>query len=318
MENSEKVLVLGANGFIGSHVVDSLTDKGYAVRAFGDFGDERIRFKKADSIEIFPGNFTNRSDIATALKDIDHVFHLISTTNPATAEADPIVDIETNIQASVSLFQECVKHPQIKRIIYPSSGGTVYGERQTSTPIHEDEPLLPVSPYGIGKVAIENYLRYFKVKHNLNSTIFRIANPYGERQPKYRKQGVIPIFLEKTLAGEPLTILGDGSMVRDYIYVKDVAEMMVSTLKTNPRHNVYNLGSGTGHSLQEVVEVIESVTDIIPEISRKEVPKTFVHTSVLSMDRFFGEFGKRSMVPLKEGIEKTYEYLKTETEENEQ
>jgi UDP-glucose 4-epimerase len=307
--NNEKVLVLGANGFLGSYVVDSLVEKGYNVRAFGSFTDDEIRFNKSDLVEIFPGNFLNRSDIASALKDIDYVFHLVSTTNPATAEADPLVDIETNIQASVSLFQECIKQGKTKRVIYPSSGGTVYGERDGSVPIREEEPLMPVSPYGIGKVTIENYLRYFKVKHGLDSTIFRIANPYGERQPKFRKQGVIPIFLEKAIRNEPLTVLGDGSMVRDYVYVKDVAEMMTSILKVKPLHDVYNLGSGSGNSLQEILKVIETVTGKSLEVEYKEAPKTFIHTSVLSTDRFFNEFGRWDMVPLEEGIKRTYEYL---------
>lgn len=309
MPSSERVLVLGANGFVGSHVVDSLVDRGYDVRAFGRFSDNWTRFEKSDQIEIVNGDFQNRAAVRDALEGTDYVFHLISTTNPATAEADPLVDIETNVSASVALFQDCVATGSIKRVIYASSGGTVYGERRGELPIHEDEPLLPVSPYGIGKVAIENYLRYFKVKHGLESTSFRIANPYGERQPRLRKQGVIPIFLDKVINNEPITVLGDGSMVRDYIYVRDVADMMVDTLQVTPEHDVYNLGSGVGHSLREIVKSITDVTGIDPEVHHRDTPSTFVHTSVLDMKRYFDEFGNKELVDLDKGILATYNHL---------
>jgi UDP-glucose 4-epimerase len=314
--NSEKALVLGANGFIGSHVVDSLVDKGYKVRAFDSFNSGETRFNLSDQIELYSGNFLNRTDIREALDGVDYVFHLVSTTTPATAEADPIIDIETNIQGSVSLFQDCVAAGGIKRVVYSSSGGTVYGERETGAPMTEDEPLLPVSPYGIGKVTVENYLRYFRVKHGLESTTFRIANPYGERQPRIRKQGVIPIFLDKVISDEPITVLGDGSMVRDYIYVKDVADMMVSTLNQMPEHSVYNLGSGEGHSLNDIIESIETVTNKKPTIERKEVPKTFLHTSVLSTNRYFNEFGGKNMMSLPEGIKATYDYISRDIQNN--
>lgn len=310
MKNKEKVLVLGANGFVGSHVVDSLVEDGYSVRAFDGFRSDETRFNKSDDIEVYPGNFLNKSEVEGAVKDVDYVFHLISTTNPATAEADPLIDIETNIQGSVSLFQACVAAGGIKRVIYSSSGGTVYGEQKTEEPIHEEDQTKPVSPYGIGKLTIENYLRYFNVRSGLSSTVFRIANPYGERQPRHRKQGVIPIFMEKIINDEPITVLGDGSMVRDYIYVKDVADMMVSTLRSEPEHDVYNLGSGNGHSLSEIVKAIESVTGKTVAIEHKEAPSTFVHTSVLNTDRYFDEFGRTKMASLDEGVKATYDYLK--------
>lgn len=312
MENSpERALVLGANGFIGSHVVDSLSERGYAVRAFGSFGDDTVRFNQSENVEIYQGNFLNRAEIKDALEDVDYVFHLISTTTPATAEADPMVDIETNIQGSVALFQECVARGGIKRVLYTSSGGTVYGERQGDQAFSEEEPLRPISPYAIGKVTIENYLRYFNVKHGLSSTSFRIANPYGPRQPKHRKQGVIPIFLDKAMNQEALSVLGDGSMVRDYVYVRDIADMMVETLKHNPQYDVYNLGSGKGYSLAEILVSIENVTGQKPEVSySQDVPSTFIHTSILDSSRYSEEFGDKNLIDLDTGVALTYDYIK--------
>lgn len=311
MKNN-KVLVLGANGFIGSHVVDSLIDAGYAVRAFDNFRAKDTRFNMSDGIEIFSGDFLNTADIRAALDDVNYVFHLISTTTPATAEANPLIDIETNIKGSVSLFQACVDTKTVKKVIYPSSGGTVYGDRNSKTPIHEDEPTLPISPYGIGKLTVENYLRYFKKKFGLRSTIFRIANPYGERQPRFRKQGVIPIFMERIMQEEPISVLGDGSMVRDYIYVKDVANMMVATLAANPQYEIYNLGSGKGYSIHEIIHEIEDATGKRAVIEKHDTPSTFVHTSVLSTERYYQEFGAFDATNLNNGIKLTYEYYQSE------
>lgn len=305
-----KCLVLGANGFIGSHLVDELVNEGYEVRAFGRFQSSETKFNNDKRIEVYPGDYLNRSDIEEALKGIDFVFHFISTTTPATSEDEPLIDIETNVRASVELFQLCVEEG-VKRVVYASSGGAIYGNN-ASTVYKETDITLPVSPYAIGKLTIENYLRYFHVKHSLEYTVFRIANPYGERQPFWRKQGVIPIFLEKVYNDAPLTVLGDGSMVRDYIYVKDVAKMIVATLARQPLHSVYNLGSGSGHSVNELISTIESVAEVVVKRHTQPVPATFMHTAVLDIQRYTDEFNIQPETSLEDGMTSTYQYIQQE------
>jgi UDP-glucose 4-epimerase len=302
-----KCLVLGANGFIGSHLVDSLTDSGYEVRAFDRYPDTRTRFIKNDKVELFAGNFLNRNDLARAVKDVDYVFHFVSTTTPATSENDPLIDIETNIKMSVELFQECVKQG-VKKVIFPSSGGSVYGKLADNA--NEETLAEPVSPYAIGKLTIEHYLRYFATKHGLEHVVYRIANPYGERQAVNAKQGVIPIFLSQIREGQPITVLGDGSMVRDYIYVKDVADMIVQSFEKT-KASTYNLSSGTGVSLNELVQVIKKVIDVEFEVKYKENNmSTFAEKIVLDTSRFTKEFGIKPKVDLKEGIRITWDFVK--------
>src|SRR5438270_6907987 len=187
-----KCLVLGANGFIGSHLVDSLVKQGYTIRAFDRFGDRPTNFLSSDNVETYTGDFLNRADLADALKDTDFVFHLVSTTTPATAENDPLVDIDTNVHNTIQLLEECVE-AKIKRIFFASTGGAVYGDIDTSEPIDECTNPQPVSPYAIGKLTIEHYLRYFNRKFGLQTLTFRISNPYGERHSPINRQGVIPI-----------------------------------------------------------------------------------------------------------------------------
>jgi UDP-glucose 4-epimerase len=303
-----KCLVLGANGFIGSHLVDSLVERGKEVRAFDRFSDGKTIFEMTDAVEIMPGDFLNRSDLARAIKGVDFVFHFISTTTPATAESDPLIDIETNVRMSVELFQECVNEG-VKKVIFASTGGAVYGDLPDRDILAEDDATLPVSPYAIGKLTIEHYLRYFEKKFDLTSVTYRISNPYGERQSMVAKQGVIPIFLHHIYKHEPITVLGDGSMVRDYLYVKDVAELISQSFESASRP-VYNLGSGTGVSVNGLIESIQEVTGQQVRIEYRPKPATFVQKVVLNTDRFKSEFNLEPEVCLDAGLRKTWGYIK--------
>lgn len=305
-------LVLGANGFIGSHLVDALVAEGHRVRAFDRPGRAIPRYDLNEAVEAYYGDFLNMGDVRAALQGVEYVFHFISTTTPASAENDPLVDVDTNIRTSIELFQHCVESG-VKRVLFASTGGAIYGENNKETCAETDLPQ-PVSPYAIGKLTIEHYLRYFKVKHGLDSITFRISNPYGERQPLHRKQGVIPIFLENIAAGRPLSVMGDGSMVRDYLYVKDVAVMVAMTFDKNSKHIVYNLGSGKGLSVNDLVAEIEAASGKKAVIEHVPVPPTFVRKVVLNTGRFAEEFGVTPQVPLADGLEATLAYISSEME----
>jgi UDP-glucose 4-epimerase len=314
-----KVLVLGANGFIGSHLVDDLVKAGHTVRAFDRFSSDRILFDKHNNIEIYRGDYLNNTDLEKALEDIEYVFHFISTTTPATADNNPTIDIDTNIRRSVELLQLCVQ-ANVKRVLFASTGGAIYGSIGDSQPYKETDLPKPVSPYAIGKLTVENYLRYFKVKHGLDFIAFRISNPYGERQPFNRKQGVIPIFLENIARDKPITVFGDGSMVRDYIYVKDLTRMIVSVFERPHEHSVYNLGSGEGKSLKQLLDTIETVIDRQVSVETRDTPTTFVQEVILDTSRFASEFNELSTTSLEDGIRATYDYTTSEIakENNEQ
>lgn len=308
-----KILILGANGFIGSHLVDSLVADGHSIRAFDRFSSSKVLFNKNKNIDIFPGDYLNRNDLEQALKDIEYVFHFISTTTPAASENDPTIDIETNIRMSIELFQLCVD-AKIKKVIFASTGGAIYGLSGTavSSPFKELDIPLPVSPYAIGKLTIEHYLRYFKIKHGLESVVFRISNPYGERQPFHRKQGVIPIFLENIYNEIPLVVFGDGSMIRDYIYVKDVTNLISKVFERSTNFDTYNLGSGIGVSVNQLLATATTITGKEIEIEHKETPSTFVHKVVLDVSRFEEEFNISTTTSLEDGMKETYDYIQRE------
>ena len=152
-------------------------------------------------------------------------------------------------------------------------------------------------------------MRYFKKKFGLNYMVTRISNPYGPGQNVLSGQGVISIFLDKLYNDEPITIFGDGSMVRDYIYIEDVARMLADTFQVNNTHEVYNFGAGVGFSVNDIVEKIESVTGKTFKKTQKEAPETYVHHIVLDTNRYNREFGAPHLTSIEKGLLKTWQNL---------
>jgi UDP-glucose 4-epimerase len=302
-----KTLVIGANGFIGSHLVDALRRAGHDVTAFDRYRNNSSNFVPTDVTRI-SGDFLSKSDIERAVSGQDFVFHFLSTTTPATAEDDPTFDLRTNVAQTVELLQACVA-ASVQHFYFASTGGAIYGS-QGKSEYFESDRTVPISPYGIGKLTIENYLSYFRAKHGLDSTSFRISNPYGGRQKANRRQGLIPIALRQIALGEPVLRLGDGLMVRDYIYVSDLVGMIARVVGRTPRHDVYNLGSGRGHTVNDVLESLRRVTGSDFGIMEQPKPATFVDQVVLNTGRYSEEFGDFDLTDLDEGIRRTDRHIR--------
>lgn len=292
-------LVLGANGFIGSHLVEALVAAGHRVTAFGRF-DAPVAFDALD-VRILRGEFLNRADVEAAVEGQQVVFHLVSTTTPATAESDPSFDVRTNVLQTIALLEACVT-ARVEHVYFASTGGAIYGTQRHGS-FNEDSLTSPVSPYAIGKLTIENYLRYFGRVHGLGSTTFRISNPYGPRQDGHGRQGLIGVVLQRIRDQKPVVRLGDGSMVRDYLYVSDLVEMIVDVVaRPNHRHDLYNLASGVGHTVNEVLDSVRRVTREDFLITTAPAPPTFISRVVLDTSRFDEEFGTRTLTDLDAGI----------------
>ena len=300
-------VVIGANGFIGSHLVDRLVRDGHDVTAFGRFNGPEPMFT-ARGVRIVRGDFLNRSDLERVVDGADLVFHFLSTTSPATAESDPSLDIRTNLIQTVTLLEASVA-ARVGHFYFASTGGAIYGHQGKSEYL-ESDPTLPVSPYAIGKQSIENYLRYFSVMHGLKSTSLRISNPYGTRQPPHRLQGLIPIALRNIVEKKAVVQFGDGSMVRDYLYVEDLTRMISGMVGSTPQHDTYNLGSGRGHSVAEILDAIRRVTGEDFTVEQRDVPATFVDRVVLDTSRYTAEFGGFELTSLDTGIEQTFNEIR--------
>lgn len=298
-----KVLVLGGNGFIGSHIVDALLEEGHQVCVF-DRTYERYR-SPLTNVEYFLSEFTNISLLAEALEGVDLVYHLISTTVPSTSNLSPSDDIQSNLINTVRLL-DLIVQMKVPRIIFLSSGGTVYGIPKT-TPIPETHPLNPICSYGIVKIAIEHYLYMYHQLYALDYVVIRASNPYGERQGHKGVQGVIGTFLGKAKYSEEIQVWGDGSIIRDYIYIGDLAKFcMKATHATNS--GVYNVGSGIGHSISEIIEIIEA--EVGQNLLFKKMPRRDydIPKIILDISKAKITFDWEPETEFHQGIKKSWEW----------
>lgn len=302
--------MLGGGGFIGSTIADRLLQEGHSVRIF-----ERPRvspyrrFASSEAVEWFEGDVLSSHNVADALKDIDAVMHLVSTTLPKNSNDDPIYDVQSNVVATLQLLNAMVARG-IRRIVFISSGGTIYGAPEY-TPIDEKHPTNPIVSYGITKLAIEKYLHIFQRTHGLQPVTLRVANPYGERQRYETAQGAVGVFMHKALLNQPIDIWGDGGVTRDYIHVSDVAEAFVKALDYRGEHNIFNVSSGQGTSLNELLDMLEGV--LSRPIARRYLPARHfdVPLSILSSSLAQAELDWKPQVSMSEGLARTAKWMAT-------
>ena len=304
-----KCLVLGGGGFIGSHIVDSLLASGHAVRVFERPRVPRYRaFMATEPLEWTEGDFQSASMVEDAVQGSEVVIHLVSTTLPKSSNDDPAFDVESNVIGTLRLLQAaCVA--KVRKVVFISSGGTVYGVPQ-AIPIPEWHPTEPRVSYAIVKLAIEKYLALFQSLHGIDYVVLRVANPYGERQRADSAQGAVAVFLDRALRDAPIEILGDGSVVRDYIHVSDVARAFLCAVDYSGEPRVFNIGSGSGCSLNELVAAIERLLG--RTVQRRHLPgRSFdVPRNVLDITRARDVLGWSPRVSLDAGLAATLDWAR--------
>jgi UDP-glucose 4-epimerase len=243
-----------------------------------------------------------------ALTDIDVVFHLINTTLPKTSNDDPAFDVQSNVIETLFFLELCTKKA-IKKVVFTSSGGTVYG-RTDKLPISEDCPTDPECSYGITKLMIEKYLALYNHLYGLDYVIVRPSNPYGARQNPAGVQGAISVFLGKVVKNQPIEVWGDGEVVRDYVFVDDLVEGIYKAALRKTSSRIFNLGSGEGRSLNEIIHIIRKVTDCEIKIDYKEKRSFDVSKIWLDISRAKEQLDWRPGTTLENGIVQTYSFIK--------
>lgn len=304
-----KIIVFGGDGFIGSYFVQYAVSAGHEVTVFDrfPFGESRNLEHLRDKIKLFSGEFSNRDDVERALNNQEIAYHCISATNPASSWNDPFIEIDENVRYSLQLF-ELAARQGVGKIVFFSSGGTVYGK--CNGVINEDSPQRPFSPYGIGKLTIEHFLHYYAEHNGIEAIIYRIGNVFGPRQPMNSPQGVIAVWMNLILKGQELMIYGDSSTVRDYIYVGDVARLIGKSLDPSEGTGTYNIGSGRGVSITELLEMFNKIIDM--KLSYRLLPRrSFDNESViLDSNRLLSRCPNFIFSNLDEKLEETWQYVK--------
>jgi UDP-glucose 4-epimerase len=303
-----QLIVLGGTGFIGSYVVDHLIAAGHSVCSVSR-GPEALRptCASVDYLHLDLREAKALDVLAAAIAKADAVLHLVSTTVPGTGDRDPKVDIADNLVPLLRLM-EIMLSANVHRLIYLSSGGAVYGSPKM-IPVREDHALNPISSYGIVKVAAESYVNLFARTRGLSSAILRPSNPYGERQGREANQGLVNTLLRRAMSGDSVQIWGDGTAVRDFLYVDDLARLIVLAVESTAE-GIFNVGSGSGTSVRQMVEVVESVTRRPLKVEHLPGRSVDPPVSILDSSLASQTFGWTPKVELRDGVARTWEWLK--------
>jgi UDP-glucose 4-epimerase len=305
-----KCTIFGGGGFIGSAITDRLLRDGHQLRIFERPRVEPYRrFLPGEHVEWTAGDLQSVHDVGAAMEGADCVVHLVSTTLPKSSNDDPVYDVQTNLVASLQLLEAMVAR-NVGRLVFISSGGTVYG-RPDYLPIDELHRTEPEVSYGIVKLAIEKYMLMYERLHGIKTTILRVANPYGERQRVETAQGAVAVFLHRALLGQAIDIWGDGSVRRDFIYIEDVADAFASAVGYDGDQSVFNVGSGVGTSLNELLEAIEHLVG--RPVERNYVPGRAIDVpaSVLCNGLARRELNWSPKTTLPQGLMKTFGWMRS-------
>jgi len=297
-----RALVLGGSGFIGKSLCRALVSKEVEVRCYSldnPFDDEYLSEAKAH-IEWFQGDFSDQNSINRAVQDIDIIFHLICTTLPATSNIDLSNDLTSNVLPTLNILDTIKNFKKIK-FIFISSGGTIYGITDKS-PIPESHSTLPICGYGIHKLTIEKYLHLYEYLFGIDYIVLRVANPYGRNQISERPQGVIGNFLYKALCDKPIDIWGDGGTIRDYIYIDDVVNALISVINYSGPYKVFNIGSGKGYSLIDIISIIENILEIKIDVRFKPSRNVDLPVNILDISMAKTELNWIPKTKIEDGI----------------
>ena len=252
-----KILVTGGAGFIGSHVADRLLADGHEVVILDDLITGHVehlpakaRFYQMDVHSPWLGEFFK-------IERPEAVVHLAAQASVRRSVEDPVFDASVNVLGTAALLEASVHHG-VRRFIFASTGGAIYGDTDL-VPTPEDAPALPVSPYGASKLAAEVYLRTFNTLHALSYAALRYANVYGPRQDPHGEAGVVAIFTQRLLRGEPARINGDGKQTRDFVYVGDVADANARAIASDAVGS-FNVGTGLETDINRIFAMLKRLT----------------------------------------------------------
>lgn len=303
------IAVIGANGFIGKHLVTKLcalpnvTVFAFDISEKSAF-DSKVIYKKNDLSDV--------KQIANDFAEIDVVYFLASATIPVTSWENPLIEMEKNLIPFIN-FGNTVAQLKVKKIAFLSSAGTIYGSAKQK--VSETSDKNPFSPYGITKLAMENYLLYFKTRYNINFDVYRISNVYGEGQNTSKGLGLINTLLEKIISENKIKIFGNGETLRNYIYVKDVAELLSHSTTSNlSTSSTFNISSDDTLTINQIVDIIK--TTVIEKFEIINEDTRLSDNSAIDLDnsKIKKAIPSFNFTPITKGIAQTYSYIKANSQ----
>lgn len=314
---TERVLITGGAGFIGSHVADLFLDRGYAVEVIDDISTGK-RENVPERAKLHEISITS-PEAAAVVRDgrFDVLVHLAAQMDVRRSVEDPLFDATTNILGMVNLLEAVRKSERATRVVFTSTGGAIYGDFN-KPPNVETFSKDPDSPYAISKLASEFYLAYYGRLHGLEHVSVRFGNVYGPRQDPHGEAGVVAIFCSRLLEGKPLTIYGDGEQTRDYVYVGDVAAAVFrgATFDPPPAGTVdtrsFNVGTGVGTSVIELARLLQQAARTNADLAFAPKRAGELQESFLNVDKARDVLGWKPEVSLADGLARTFAWAEAE------
>jgi len=297
---NKNILLLGGNGFLGKNLTRELAQNASFSVSVYDISEAK---DKIGGVKYYIGSLDETEKICEIMQkeQINVLVHMISTIIPGSTIEQYIKNCQIVQLGTIPLMDYCAKNGV--ELVYLSSGGTVYGVK--GGVISENEPVAPISYYGLSKIQIEDLINFYHRRYDLNYLILRPSNPYGHGQNLYGKQGLIAVILGRILKGEPITVFGDGEVVRDYIYIDDFTYYVSELISKGILNETINIGSGKGYTINQIVETVDEVAKekiIVNHVDARkdDVPKLILDTTRLH------NFVQHENVSLIEGIRRFY------------
>lgn len=304
------VAIIGAAGFIGTNLAERIVKNTMDIVTVVD--EKKAYFSHyppnvLSRVKIVELKFNLEVNFDECIKGQDVVYHLVSTNNPTTSNRNIGKELADNILITINLLDACVKN-NVKKIIFMSSGGTIYG-KETVCPISEAAKTWPINTYGIQKLTIEKLMYLYGYMYGLEYRIIRLSNPFGPFQRPNGQLGVIATFIYNAMNQKKIQVFGDGTVVRDYIYISDAVDAILNIAGENSRYHIYNVGSGKGANINKIIEVIKNELGLTVEVEYVEVRNVDVPINYLDISRYEKEFGKIEKIPFVSGMRKTMNFL---------
>ncbi|MFN3966887.1 MAG: NAD-dependent epimerase/dehydratase family protein [Endomicrobiia bacterium] len=309
MKNKKlKILVTGGAGFIGSHIVDKYISEGHSVVVVDNLSTGKKENINPEA-KFYTVDITDIKHLSQIFENEkpDVVNHHAAQIDVRKSVADPTFDANVNIIGSINLLENCKKY-NVKKFIFASSGGTIYGECSYIPP-DEDSQYFPMSPYGIAKLSVEYYIKYYSETFNIKTAILRYGNVYGPRQDPHGEAGVVAIFSERMLKNEPVFIFGDGKQMRDYVYVEDVVRANLLVLN-HDENLTLNIGTSKPTSVLELFEMMKKICGYKQNPVFKPPRTGELFKSFLDIKKAKEKIGWEPLFNLEEGLKKTIEYFR--------
>lgn len=297
--NMPRVLVIGGNGFLGSNIICELKNNGYNVSVL----DIKAPFAPLNDVDYFVGSVSDIQLLPDIMEGHDYLIYLKSSTTPNSSMIDVNKAYTEDLPELISVCRLCLEY-SIRKIVFASSGGTVYAQSNMERPYREEDLTCPINHYGISKLAAENILLMNNKLFGMKNVVLRISNPYGIGQTSLSGVGAITTFAERMIKDQTIQVYGNGDIVRDYVEVSDVSRAFVLALNETKFSDfpVFNIGSGKGLSIMKIIHLLQEYLQIEPKI--EFLPKRIFDISynVLDISKAGKELGYFPMIMPETGI----------------